>query len=93
MKIKQYIILLASLPQKYEHFVDTLMYGRETLSMNEVLVAINSKELARKFDVNEEASDGLFVRVRSEYKSSNNKAKSQSRSKSKFKQKCLYLQL
>lgn len=82
----QAIIFLASLPQSFEHFVDTLMYGRDTLSMEEVLAALNSKELKKRNDVREEAGDGLFVRGRPEQRSF--KGKNGSRSKSKFKRKC-----
>ncbi|KAI3727129.1 hypothetical protein L1987_66938 [Smallanthus sonchifolius] len=82
----QAIIFLASLPQSYEHFVDTLMYGRESLSMEEVLATMNSKELKKRGDQREEMSEGLFVRGRPEQR--NYKSKEKSRSKSKFKRKC-----
>ncbi|KAJ0511953.1 putative RNA-directed DNA polymerase [Helianthus annuus] len=68
----QVIIFLTSLPSSYEHFVDTLMYGRDSLSM--------------KSDEQEDVGEGLVVRGRTEQRSF--KQKGQERSKSKFKRKC-----
>jgi hypothetical protein len=42
------LMFLSSLPQSYEHFVGTLLYGRESLSMEKVTSAMNSKELQKK---------------------------------------------
>ena len=41
----QAIILLSSFPQLYEHFVDTMLYGKQTQTMAEVKAMLNSKEL------------------------------------------------
>ncbi|KAD3641560.1 hypothetical protein E3N88_30784 [Mikania micrantha] len=80
------VIFLSSLPQNYEHFVDTLMFGRESLSMEEVLAALNSRELKKRGDDKGEGSDGLFVRGRTEQRDI--KAKGSYRSKSKGKLRC-----
>ncbi|KAI3756784.1 hypothetical protein L1987_56607 [Smallanthus sonchifolius] len=86
------IIFLTSLPSTYEHFVDTLMFGRETLTMEEVLSALNSKELKKRGDVKDESGDGLVVRGRPEFRGWSDQRgsskKGQNRSKSKFKRKC-----
>nr|GEU53727.1 hypothetical protein [Tanacetum cinerariifolium] len=39
------LLLLLSLPASYEHFVDTLLYGREALTLKEVMAILNSKEI------------------------------------------------
>lgn len=44
---EQAIILLSSLPKPYEHFVDTILYGKDILTMSEVNSALSSKELQK----------------------------------------------
>ena len=42
------LLLISSLPKSYEHFVDALMYRRQTLTLDEVKVALNTRELQGK---------------------------------------------
>ena len=39
------LLLISFLPKSYEHFVDALMYGRQTLTLDEVKSALSTKEL------------------------------------------------
>nr|GEY01140.1 retrovirus-related Pol polyprotein from transposon TNT 1-94 [Tanacetum cinerariifolium] len=44
----QTLMLLMSLQSPYENFVETLLYGRESLIMKDVLATLNSMELKKK---------------------------------------------
>lgn len=44
------ILLLSSFPKTYEHFVDTMLYGKESLTMTKVKSAFISNELQRKHE-------------------------------------------
>nr|GEW60947.1 retrovirus-related Pol polyprotein from transposon TNT 1-94 [Tanacetum cinerariifolium] len=77
----QALILLCSLPGSYENFVDTMLYGRTTISVNDVKDALLSKELKRKVYEDECSGSGLFAgRGRSHERNNGNE---RSRSKSR----------
>ena len=83
----QALILLCSLPPSFEHFVDTMLYGlgRDSISIDDVKDALNSKELKKKVSENwgDNQADGLIARSRSnENGSSSNGEKSRSKSRS-----------
>ncbi|GKD74753.1 hypothetical protein Tco_1333035 [Tanacetum coccineum] len=64
----QALMLLTSLPLSYENFVEKLLYGRESLTMEDVLATLNSMELKKRTEViKEEIGDGLYVRGRSDH--------------------------
>ncbi|GJZ13008.1 kinase RLK-Pelle-WAK family protein [Tanacetum coccineum] len=64
----QALMLLTSLPSSYENFVETLLYGRESLTIEDVLATLNSRELKKRTEgTKEEAGDGLYVRGRSDH--------------------------
>ena len=82
----QALLLLSSLPKSYATFKDTLLYGRESLALDEVQIALNSKELNHRSEEKEKSSamaKGLNIKGRT--KKSDFKPRSKSRSKSKFK--------
>lgn len=41
----QIIILSNSLPSRYEHSVDTMLYEKDSLTISEVKAALNNKEI------------------------------------------------
>ncbi|GJX61247.1 retrovirus-related pol polyprotein from transposon TNT 1-94 [Tanacetum coccineum] len=64
----QVLMLLMSLPSSYENFVEMLLYGRESLTMEDVLATLNSRELKKRTEgPKEETSDGLYVKGRSDH--------------------------
>ncbi|GKB02940.1 hypothetical protein Tco_0831029, partial [Tanacetum coccineum] len=76
----QALMLLTSLPSSYDNFVETLFYGRETLTLEDVLSSLNSRELKKRIDAKDD-SDGLYVRGRTDHRG--NQGRGSSRSKSK----------
>ncbi|KAH9780126.1 hypothetical protein KPL71_007968 [Citrus sinensis] len=80
------MILLCSLPSSYEHLVDTLMYGRQSLSMVDVKETLSSKAASKK-----EAShgEGLTVRGRPEKREGGKGKKKRSKSRPK-NMKCFH---
>ncbi|GKA62977.1 retrovirus-related pol polyprotein from transposon TNT 1-94 [Tanacetum coccineum] len=64
----QTLMLLTSLPSSYKNFVETLLYGRESLTIENVLATLNSKESKKKTEgTKEETSNGLYVRGKSNH--------------------------
>ena len=53
------LVLLHSLPKSYETFVDILKHGRDKLSLDDVVGALNSKELQQKVEDKNSVSDAL----------------------------------
>ena len=53
--------LLSSLPKPYEGFVDTMLYGRTSLTLEDVKASLCSKEIERS-ENNESNSEGLVAR-------------------------------
>nr|GEV28138.1 retrovirus-related Pol polyprotein from transposon TNT 1-94 [Tanacetum cinerariifolium] len=61
----QALMLLTLLPSSYENFVDTLLYERQSLIMEDVLATLNSRKLKKRIKgIKEETSDGLYVKGR-----------------------------
>ncbi|GKE35284.1 hypothetical protein Tco_1454606, partial [Tanacetum coccineum] len=54
------LMLLTSFPSSYENFMETLLYGRESLAMEDVLSTLNLRELKKRTEgVKEETDDVL----------------------------------
>ncbi|GKC75685.1 retrotransposon protein, putative, ty1-copia subclass, partial [Tanacetum coccineum] len=54
------LLLLTSLPASYEHFVDTLLYGREALTLEDVMATLNSKEIKERSKAEGDDGEGLY---------------------------------
>lgn len=65
--MKMTLLLISSLPGSHSNFVDTLLYGRESLSLEDVQSALISKDLKKKSDAKDRDmnDDGSNVRGRS----------------------------
>nr|GEV03934.1 retrovirus-related Pol polyprotein from transposon TNT 1-94 [Tanacetum cinerariifolium] len=59
------LLLLTSLPSSYDNFVDTLLYGRDTLKLEYVLATLNYRELQKMTEAKGDGGEGLYVRGRS----------------------------
>nr|GEU86421.1 zinc finger, CCHC-type [Tanacetum cinerariifolium] len=49
----------------YDNFVKTLLYGRDTLKLEDVLATLNSRELQKMTEAKGHGGEGLYVRGRS----------------------------
>ncbi|GKD78285.1 zinc finger, CCHC-type containing protein [Tanacetum coccineum] len=58
----QALLLLTYLPSSYENFVETLLYGRDTLKLEDVLATLNSRELQKTTEAKGDGGEGLYVR-------------------------------
>nr|GEU94014.1 retrovirus-related Pol polyprotein from transposon TNT 1-94 [Tanacetum cinerariifolium] len=86
------LLLLTSLPASYEHFVDILLYGREALTLKDVMVTLNTKEIKERSNAKEDDGEGLYVRGRTDRKDSR-QSRRKSRSKSQSgRPKCYIFQ-
>lgn len=82
---------LYSFPYLYEHFVDTMLYGRDSISVNDVKDALRSRELKKKVSSSneEESISALAVSEGKSFERDGGKG-SMSRSKSKSKGRWCY---
>ncbi|GJX57272.1 retrotransposon protein, putative, ty1-copia subclass [Tanacetum coccineum] len=85
----QALMLLTSLQSSYDNFVETLLYGRESLTLEDVLSSLNSRELKKRTDAKDDG-DRLYVRGRSDHQDNQGHGSSRSKSKGKgtYKLKC-----
>ncbi|KAH9652997.1 hypothetical protein KPL70_027263 [Citrus sinensis] len=78
------LLLVSSLPESYKNFADALMYGRQTLSLDEVKSALNTRELHEKRqNLNQETGEGLTAK--GQYYKNTEKKKKQWKAKDKNK--------
>ncbi|KAH9770761.1 hypothetical protein KPL71_012475 [Citrus sinensis] len=68
------LILLSSLPDSYEHFVDTLLYGRQTLTLKDVKNALESKDLKKRVEGKDQGlGESLMAKSKPEKKKNHDK--------------------
>ncbi|GKB16202.1 retrovirus-related pol polyprotein from transposon TNT 1-94, partial [Tanacetum coccineum] len=76
------LLLLTSLPASYEHFVDTLLYGWEALTLEDMVATLNSKEIKERSKAKGDDGEGLYVKGRTDHRDSR-QSRGKSRSKSR----------
>ncbi|GJU45017.1 hypothetical protein Tco_1202283, partial [Tanacetum coccineum] len=59
------LLLLISFPSSYDNFVETLLYDRDTLKLEDVLATLNSRELQKMMEAKGDGGKGLYMRGRS----------------------------
>ncbi|GJT14637.1 hypothetical protein Tco_0861679 [Tanacetum coccineum] len=62
----QALLLLTSLSSSYDNFVKTLLYGRDTLKLEDVLMTINSRELQNMTKAKGDGGEGLYNHKKSQ---------------------------
>ncbi|GKB98613.1 hypothetical protein Tco_0984750 [Tanacetum coccineum] len=61
----QAFLLLTSLPSSYDNLVETLLYGRDTIKLEDVVATLNSRELQKMTEAKGDGGEGFYVRRRS----------------------------
>ncbi|GKA57069.1 retrovirus-related pol polyprotein from transposon TNT 1-94 [Tanacetum coccineum] len=61
----QAFLLLTSLPSSYDNLVETFLYGRDTMKLEDVVATLNSRELQKMTEAKGDDGEGLYVRRRS----------------------------
>ncbi|GKD95629.1 hypothetical protein Tco_1379526 [Tanacetum coccineum] len=61
----QAFLFLTSLSSSYDNLVETLLYGHDTLKLEDVLATLNSRELWKMTEAKGDGGKGLYVRRRS----------------------------
>lgn len=88
------LFLLSSLPDSYEHFVDTLLYGRQILTLKDVKSALESKDLKKITEGRDQGlGEGLVAKSKSEKKINKEKKGNNQKDKTnkiKKKRKCYF---
>jgi len=85
------LVLLHYLPRSYETFVDILKHGRDTLSLDDVIGVLNSKELQNKVKGKSSPRDALTAKFRIDKRDPMGRGRSRSRSRIRKKTiKCYY---
>ncbi|GJY07677.1 zinc finger, CCHC-type containing protein [Tanacetum coccineum] len=62
----QALLLLISLPSSYDNFVETLLYGRDTLKLEDVLATLNSRELQKMTEAKGDGGEELYNHKKSQ---------------------------
>ncbi|KHN13665.1 Retrovirus-related Pol polyprotein from transposon TNT 1-94, partial [Glycine soja] len=87
----QAVMLLCSLPSSFENLVDTMLFGRDTLTLEEVKATLNSRELKKKITENKgEGGDPEALMARGRLEKRDSKSKNKRRSKYKNEKACYY---
>nr|GEW84552.1 zinc finger, CCHC-type [Tanacetum cinerariifolium]GEW84556.1 zinc finger, CCHC-type [Tanacetum cinerariifolium] len=76
------LLLLTSLSASYEHFMDTLLYGHEALTLEDVMATLNLKKIKERSKAKGGDGEGLYVRGRTDridLRQSRGKSRSKSR--------------
>ena len=58
------LILLSSLSESYDHNITTMLYGKETLILEEVMSTLLSNEIRKRLNQDEQTGSGVVVRGR-----------------------------
>ncbi|GJW93206.1 ribonuclease H-like domain-containing protein [Tanacetum coccineum] len=62
----QALLLFTSLPSYYNNFVETLLYGWDTLKLEDMLVTLNSRELQKMTEAKGDGGKGLYNHKKSQ---------------------------